>query len=66
MTSEKKRLYRSASDKMIGGVCGGLAEYFDIDPVITRLIFVLLLFNFGASLFVYILMWIIVPQRYVQ
>ncbi len=56
-----KKLYRSSKDKMIGGVAGGLADYFNIDPVILRILFVLLLFAWGASLFVYILFWIIVP-----
>ena len=59
-----KRLYRSKKEKMIGGVCGGLAEYFDIDPVIPRLIFALLLLPGGLPGFVpYVIMWIIVPQN---
>ena len=48
---------------MIGGVCGGLGEYFHIDPVIIRLIFVLLLFANGIGLLAYILFWIIVPEE---
>ena len=56
-----KKLFRSGNDKMIGGVAGGLSEYFDIDPVILRILFVLLLFAYGSSFFFYILMWIIVP-----
>jgi phage shock protein C len=60
----KKRLYRSRTDKMIAGVCGGLAEYFDTDPVIIRLIFIfLLLFGIGPIIIAYIIMWIVVPQK---
>lgn len=59
-----KRLYRSRSDSKIAGVCGGLAEYFKIDPTIIRIIFVLLLLPGGfPGLIPYILMWIIVPVK---
>ncbi|WP_052272749.1 PspC domain-containing protein [Flavihumibacter solisilvae] len=54
------RLYRNADDKIIGGVCSGLANYLGIDPVIMRIVFVLL---FGALFWVYILLWIIVPSQ---
>jgi phage shock protein C len=58
-----KRLYRSRDDRMIAGVCGGLAEYFDIDPVIVRIIAFILLLPGGLPGFVpYILLWIIVPE----
>jgi len=58
-----KKLYRSQQHKMIGGVCGGLGEYFDLDVTLTRLIFVavgLLTAIFPMVLF-YIIAWIIVP-----
>jgi phage shock protein C len=56
------RLYRSRSDAMIGGVCGGLAEYLRIDSVLVRLFFILLTFGGGGvALVVYFLLWIIVP-----
>ena len=59
----KKRLTRSTSDKMIEGVCGGLGEYFDIDPTIIRLIFAAgLVFGVGSTGVLYILMWMIVPK----
>lgn len=58
-----QKLRRSRKDRMIGGVCGGLGEYFHIDPVIVRLIFVLLLFANGIGLLAYILFWIIVPEE---
>ncbi len=59
---QSKRLYRSRKDRVIGGVCGGLAEYFGVDPLVIRLAFLLLLF-FGGGLILYIIFWIIVPQR---
>jgi phage shock protein PspC (stress-responsive transcriptional regulator) len=57
------RLYRNADDKIIGGVCSGLANYLGIDPVILRVSFVIL---FGALFWVYILLWIIVPSQSLQ
>ena len=55
------RLTRSATDKVMGGVCGGIAEYFGIDPVIVRLIFVALVFAGGTSVVLYPLLWLIIP-----
>ncbi len=58
-----KRLYRSKKDRMIAGVCGGIAEYFAIDPVIVRLIAVLLLLPGGLPGFLpYVIFWIVVPN----
>jgi phage shock protein C len=58
-----KRLYRSRTDRMIGGVCGGLAEYFDIDPVIIRIIAVILLLPGGLpGLVPYLILWLVVPE----
>lgn len=57
------RLYRNADDKILGGVCSGLANYLGIDPVILRIAFVLLI---GALFWVYILLWIIVPSQSLQ
>lgn len=59
-----KRLYRSKSDRKIAGVCGGLAEYFDIDPASVRILFVILLFPGGFPGFIpYVVLWVIVPVR---
>lgn len=55
------RLYRSANDKVIAGVCGGLAQYFSIDPAIVRLAFVVFALAGGASVLLYIVLWIAVP-----
>ena len=57
----EKRLYRQPKDKMIGGVCTGLGEYFEIDPVILRILFVVSLFMVWGF-WAYIIMWIIVPK----
>lgn len=57
-----KRLYRSTKDKIIGGLCGGIAEYFNIDPVIVRLIVVILFLLSGWGFLAYLIGWIIVPK----
>jgi len=56
-----KRLYRSRSDRMIWGVCGGLAKYFNIDPTIVRLIAVLSIFLHGLGILAYIILALVVP-----
>lgn len=61
-----KRLYRSRENKMLGGVCGGLAEYFDVDPSLIRLITVAIMFIPGAGILAYLLAWLIVPLNPVQ
>ena len=58
-----KRLYRSRAERMIGGVCGGLAEYFDVDPVLIRVIFVAITLGGGFGVIAYIILWIVVPQE---
>jgi len=58
-----KRLYRSRKNRVIAGVCGGIAEYLDVDPVPVRLIAVLLLFVGGGSLIAYIVGMIIIPDQ---
>ena len=55
------RLYRSRKDRMIAGVCGGLAKYFNIDPTWMRLIFIVCLLLGGSALLVYLIMWVLVP-----
>ncbi|HEV8230137.1 MAG TPA: PspC domain-containing protein [Candidatus Limnocylindria bacterium] len=60
-TSTAPRLYRSATDKVIAGVCGGLARYFALDPALVRLVFVVFAFAGGASILMYVVLWIAVP-----
>lgn len=59
----EKRLYRSYTDKMLGGVCGGLGEYFDIDPVIIRVLFIVAVLFGGGGILAYIILWIVIPQK---
>ena len=57
-----KKLYRSRSNKIVAGVCGGIGEYFNVDPTLIRLGFVALSFMFGGGLLVYIVAAIVMPQ----
>jgi phage shock protein C len=60
---EPKRFYRNTSDKKIAGVASGLADYFDIDPLLVRLIFVILAFAGGGGVLIYFILWIVTPER---
>jgi len=63
-TGPRGRLYRDENDKLIGGVCAGLANYFRIDPSIMRILFAVITFGgFGTGFLIYILLWIILPSR---
>ena len=57
----KKKLYKSVKDKKIAGVCGGIAEYLDVDSTIVRLIGIILVFSWGSGLLAYIIAAIIMP-----
>ena len=59
----KKRLYSSRRDVMIAGVCGGIAEYFDVDPTIVRLIAVILVLGWGSGLLAYLIAVLIIPKN---
>jgi phage shock protein C len=61
--SQTRKLYRSKTDRMLGGVCGGLAEYFNTDATLIRVLFVLLTVLGGAGPIIYLAMWIIVPSQ---
>ena len=58
-----KKLYLSDTDRKIGGVCGGLGEYFDKDPTIFRVLFVVITLFFGSGIFLYLIMWLIIPKK---
>lgn len=58
-----KRLYRSADDKILGGVCGGIGEYLKIDPVIIRILWVIFALAYGSGILAYIIAWIIIPKK---
>lgn len=57
-----KRLYRSRDDRMISGVCGGIAEYFDVDPTLVRLAWVVISCMAGSGVLAYIIAAIIIPE----
>lgn len=59
----KKRLYKSSTDKKVCGVCGGIANYFDVDPTVIRLIWVIFTFAGGSGLIAYIIAAIIMPDE---
>lgn len=63
MSTEYRRLYRSRTDRMIGGVAAGLGQYFSIDPTLVRLLFVIGTLAGGPGLLAYIILLIIVPEE---
>jgi phage shock protein PspC (stress-responsive transcriptional regulator) len=64
MDNQPKKLYRSKSDRMLGGVCSGFAKYVNIDPTIIRVLAVLGFFVTGTVLFwVYLVLWIVIPEE---
>lgn len=60
-TGGKKKLMRSSTDKKIGGVCAGLADYFDLDPTLIRVLWLLAVLFAGCGLLAYIILWIVLP-----
>jgi len=58
-----KKLYRSEDDRIIAGVCGGLGEHFVIDPVILRILMVILVFSGGPGIILYLLFWLFIPRQ---
>jgi phage shock protein PspC (stress-responsive transcriptional regulator) len=57
-----KKLYRSRDNKMVGGVCAGLAKYFELDPTLVRLGMAVLMV-LGGGILIYIIAWVIVPEE---
>ena len=60
---EPKRLYRSKNDRVLGGVCAGLGNYFNIDPVLARVLWAVSFFAFGVGFLAYLIAWIIIPEE---
>lgn len=60
--SDYRKLTRVRSGRKIAGVCGGLAKYFDIDPTVVRIIFLILLFIGGGGFLIYLIIWICAPE----
>ncbi len=63
MTETVKKLYRSTKDRVLAGVCGGLGEYLNIDPVLLRVVWAVFFFAGGMGLLAYIIAWIIMPEE---
>ena len=61
--AQTRRLYRSRTDRKLAGVCGGLAQYFNADATLMRVLFVVLALLGGPGLVIYLLMWILVPEK---
>jgi len=61
--NEPKKLYRNMDEGKIGGVCAGLADYLNADPTLIRLLFVFLALTGTAGLWIYLIMWLIVPVK---
>ncbi len=57
------RLYRTEEDRILGGVCGGIAEKYDLDPSLVRLATVLLFFGAGVPIILYLAAWIVIPPK---
>ncbi len=62
----ENRLYRRRKDKVFGGIASGLGQYLDIDPIIVRIVFVLITIFHGVGLLVYIIMWIVMPEEPIE
>jgi phage shock protein PspC (stress-responsive transcriptional regulator) len=61
-TYRRRRVYRDPDNRVLGGVCGGLGAYLSMDPLILRILFIVIFFGFGAGLLIYIILWIIIPE----
>ena len=61
--AQTRKLYRSRTDRKLGGVCGGLAQYFNTDATLIRVLFVVFALLGGPGLVVYVVLWIVVPEE---
>ena len=60
---DQKKFYLSDTDKKVAGVCGGIAEYFNIDSLLVRVAFLLLIFGYGCGLMLYLIPWLLAPKK---
>lgn len=60
---ETRKLQRSTSNKMIAGVCAGIGEYFNLDPTIIRVLYVLMVFFAGFGILLYLILWLVIPSE---
>ncbi len=64
MTNKYNRLLRSKKERVVAGVCGGLAEYFKIDPALVRIIWVIMtILSFGFGIIAYVVFWMVLPEE---
>ena len=63
MSEATKKLYRSRTERWFAGVCGGLGNYFGVDPTLVRVIFVILSLTFGSGFLIYLVLWLIIPNE---
>jgi len=61
--AQPRKLYRSKTDRKLAGVCGGLAQYFNVDATLIRVLFIVLAVLGGSGLVLYLALWIIVPNQ---
>ena len=61
--SEAKRLYRSREGRILGGVCGGLAEYLNVDSTVIRILWILFTLAYGIGILAYFICWLIIPEK---
>ena len=61
--NDRKKFYRSRSERMIAGVCGGMSDYLGMDPVLVRVLWVVITLTFGAGLLAYVLFWLLAPEE---
>lgn len=57
-----KKMYRDPDNRILGGVCSGLSAYFNVDPIVFRIIFILIAMGMGSGLIIYIILWIVIPE----
>lgn len=58
-----KRLYRSNTNRILGGVCGGIGEYLSVDPTIIRLLLIIFALIYGSGILIYLLAWVVIPKN---
>ena len=63
MTEPTRRLYRNRNNRLLAGICGGLGEYFNFDPVIIRVLWCLLALTYGTGMIAYLIAWLIIPEE---
>jgi phage shock protein PspC (stress-responsive transcriptional regulator) len=60
-SGSSRRMYRDGDHRVLGGVCSGMASYWDIDPILVRILFLVAFFGFGVGLLIYLILWIVIP-----